>query len=202
MNILGINAFHGDSSAAIVCDGKLVAAIEEERFNRVKHWAGFPSESIRYCLETAGVQPGELDHVAVSFNPKANLSRKALFAIKNRPSLKSILDRLQRQGKSLTLMEQLAEALGVASADLNATFHNVEHHDAHIACGYYLSPFDDAAILSIDGMGDFVSTVTGTAKGLEYEKLNHVFYPHSLGYLYNAVTIYLGFPHYLSLIHI
>ncbi len=196
MNILGINAFHGDSSAAIVCDGQLIAAIEEERFNRVKHWAGFPAESIRYCLETAGIKPEELDHVAVSFNPKANLSRKALFAIKNRPSFKSILDRLQRQGKSLTLMEQVASSLGVNTEDLKATFHNVEHHDAHIACGFFLSPFDDAAILSVDGMGDFVSTVTATGRDFDYKKLNQVFYPHSLGYLYNAVTIYLGFPHY------
>jgi carbamoyltransferase len=196
MNILGINAFHGDSSAAIICDGQLVAAVEEERFNRVKHWAGFPAESIRYCLETAGVKPDELEHVAVSFNPKANLSRKALFAIKNRPSFKNVLDRLQRQGKSRTLMDQVAGALDIRSDELKATFHNVEHHDAHIACGFYLSPFDDAAILSIDGMGDFVSTVTATGNGLYYKKLNHVFYPHSLGYLYNAVTIYLGFPHY------
>jgi len=196
MNILGINAFHGDSSAAIVCDGQLIAAIEEERFNRVKHWAGFPAESIRYCLNAAGIKPEQLDHVAVSFNPKANLSRKALFAIKNRPSIKNIMDRLQRQGKSRTLMEQVAAALGANVDDLNPTLHNVEHHDAHIASGYFLSPFDDAAILSIDGMGDFVSTVTATGKDLAYRKLNQVFYPHSLGYLYNAVTIYLGFPHY------
>ncbi len=196
MNILGINAFHGDSSAAIVCDGKLVAAIEEERFNRIKHWAGFPAESIRYCLETAGIEPEQLDHVAVSFNPKANLSRKALFAIRNRPSLKNIMDRLQRQGKSRTLMDQLASAVDVAPDQITAQFHNVEHHDAHVACGFYLSPYSDAAILSVDGMGDFVSTVTATGNDLEFDRLNQVYYPHSLGYLYNAVTIYLGFPHY------
>ena len=196
MNILGINAFHGDSSAAIVRDGQLIAAIEEERFNRIKHWAGFPAAAIRYCLDSADLQPNQLDHVAVSFNPKANLSRKALFAIKNRPSIKNIMDRLQRQGKSLTLMEQLASALDVNWADLTATFHNVEHHDAHVASGFLTSPFDEAAILSIDGMGDFVSTVTATGKDLDCQKINQVFYPHSLGYLYNAVTIYLGFPNY------
>jgi carbamoyltransferase len=196
MNILGINAFHGDSSAAIVKDGQLVAAVEEERFNRVKHWAGFPIESIRYCLQAAGISAEQLDHVAVSFDPKANFGRKALFALWNRPSLKSILDRLQRQGNSLTLRDQLATGLGVSSDQIKATIHNVEHHDAHIASGFMVSPFEEAAILSIDGMGDFVSTVLATGKGNEYRKLHEVFYPHSLGFLYNAITIYLGFPHY------
>ena len=96
MNILGINAFHGDSSAAIVVDGKLIAAVEEERFNRIKHWAGFPADSIRYCLEVADLKPESIDHIAVSFNPKANFSRKALFALKNRPAIKNIMDRLAR----------------------------------------------------------------------------------------------------------
>jgi carbamoyltransferase len=194
--ILGINAYHGDASAALVVNGQLVAAVEEERFNRVKHWAGFPAESIRYVLEEGRIAVGEIDHVAVSFDPTANLGRKALFTIVNRPSLRSILDRLQRQGKSLSIGEQLAAACGVSESRLQAEIHNVEHHDAHLACGYLLSPFDEAAILSIDGMGDFVSTVTARGKGRKIEKLAEVFYPHSLGFLYNAVTIYLGFPHY------
>ena len=124
------------------------------------------------------------------------MGRKALFALVNRPSLRSILDRLQRQGKSLSLRQQLAAACGVPESAVRAEIHNVEHHDAHLACGYLLSPFDEAAILSIDGMGDFVSTVTARGNGRQIEKLAEVFYPHSLGFLYNAVTIYLGFPHY------
>jgi hypothetical protein len=101
--ILGINAFHGDASAALVVDGRLVAAVEEERFNRVKHWAGFPAASIRYVLEEGGIAARDIDHVAVSFDPKANLGRKALFALVNRPSLHSVIDRLRRQGKALSL---------------------------------------------------------------------------------------------------
>ena len=142
MKILGINAFHGDASAALVMDGQLIAAVEEERFNRIKHWAGFPAASIRYVLEEGGIAARDIDHVAVSFDPKANLGRKALFALVNRPSLRSVVDRLRRQGKSLSLRQQLAEACGVATADLRAEIHNVEHHDAHLACGYLLSPFD------------------------------------------------------------
>ena len=81
MRILGINAFHGDASAALVVDGRLLAAVEEERFNRVKHWAGFPAESVRYVLDEGNISIGDIEHVAVSFDPKANLGRKALFTI-------------------------------------------------------------------------------------------------------------------------
>jgi carbamoyltransferase len=196
MKILGINAFHGDSSAALVVDGQLVAAVEEERFNRIKHWAGFPAESIRYVLGEAGVSMADIDHVAVSFDPKANLGRKALFAVVNRPSLRSVVDRLRRQGKALSIRQQLADACNVALENVRAQVHNVEHHDAHLACGFLLSPFDSASILSIDGMGDFVSTVLAQGKGTDIQKIDEVFYPHSLGFLYNALTIYLGFPHY------
>jgi carbamoyltransferase len=97
MNIVGINAYHGDASAALVCDGQLVAAVEEERFNRVKHWAGFPAASIRWCLESAGLKPNDVDHVAVSFQPRANLWRRLLFVAGHRPSASAILDRLKRQ---------------------------------------------------------------------------------------------------------
>lgn len=196
MNILGINAYHGDASAALIIDGQLIAAVEEERFNRVKHWAGFPAQSIRYVLGEGHISADQIDHVALSFNPSANLGRKALFALTNRPSLKSVLDRLQRQGKSLSIRQQLAAACEIAEDRIGATFHSVEHHDAHLACGFLLSPFESAAILSIDGMGDFVSTVTAVGNGTKIEKRAEVFYPHSLGFLYNAVTIYLGFPNY------
>ncbi|MEO7297092.1 MAG: carbamoyltransferase C-terminal domain-containing protein [Verrucomicrobiota bacterium] len=196
MNILGINAFHGDSSAAIVIDGQLIAAVEEERFNRAKHWAGFPAESIRYCLREAGIHARDLDHVALSFNPKANLAKKALFTLANRPSIKSVLDRLQRQGKSLGIRGELAKACETNEDSVRAQIHNVEHHDAHIASGFFLSPFETAAVLSIDGMGDFVSTVQAIGEVTSYRKLNEVFYPHSLGFLYNAITLYMGFHNY------
>src|SRR5688572_25754405 len=141
--ILGINAYHGDASAALVVDGKLVAAVEEERFNRIKHWAGFPEQSIRWCLESAGVRAAELDHVALSFNPKANFARRIGFVIRNRPSLSAILDRLKRQGKTLGLEDQFAAAAGVPRASLRAVFHRIEHHQTHVAAGFLLSPFEE-----------------------------------------------------------
>src|SRR5688500_14244466 len=97
--ILGINAYHGDASAALVVNGELIAAVEEERFNRIKHWAGFPSQSIRWCLEKSGVTPREIEHVAISFNPRANLLKRLGFVAAHRPSLRAVSDRLKRQGK-------------------------------------------------------------------------------------------------------
>ncbi len=196
MIILGINAYHGDASAAVVVDGKLIAAVEEERYNRVKHWAGFPAESIRYCLEQAGVKMADVDHVALSFNPKANVVKKAAFALRYQVSLRTILDRLKRQGKSIGLRGQLAAAAGCGEGEIRADIHHVEHHAAHVASSFHLSPYDEAAILSVDGMGDFVSTLTAVGRGTGVQELGRVFHPHSLGFLYNVVTLYLGFPHY------
>ena len=196
MNILGINAYHGDASASLVSDGQLVAAVEEERFNRVKHWAGFPAESIRWCLERGGITAADLDHIAISFDPRANLGQRLRFVAANRPSIKAILDRLRRQGKTLGLEEQFAEAVGATRSDIKAKFHRVEHHQTHLAAGFLISPFDDAAILSIDGMGDFTSTLTAHASGRGWREFDRVWFPHSIGFLYTAVTMYLGFPYY------
>lgn len=196
MNIIGINAFHGDASAALVCDGKLVAAVEEERFNRIKHWAGFPEQSIRWCLESSGLNVRDIDHVAISFNPRANLLRRVGFVATHWPSPSSILDRLKRQGKTLGLEEQFARATGVDRSAIRAKFHRIEHHQTHVAAGFLISPFEEAAVLSVDGMGDFTSTLTAHAKGNDWTELNRVFYPHSIGFLYTAITMYLGFPYY------
>lgn len=195
-NILGINAFHGDASAALVIDGQLVSAVEEERFNRIKHWAGFPAESIRWCLQDAGVAATDIDHVAISFNPKANFLKRLGFVARHRPSFSAIMDRLKRQGKTLGLEDQFAKAVGIDRSSLKAQFHRIEHHQTHVAAGFLISPFDEAAVLSIDGMGDFTSTLTAHAKGTNWRELNRVFFPHSIGFLYTAVTMYLGFPHY------
>jgi carbamoyltransferase len=196
MRILGINAYHGDASAALVIDGRLVAAVEEERFNRIKHWAGFPAQSIRWCLETADVKPEDLDHVAISFDPRANLGKRIAFVAKNRPSLRAIADRLKRQGKTLGLEEQFAAAVRCNPNALKAKFHRIEHHETHVAAGFLISPFDEAAVLSIDGMGDFTSTLTALGKGTDWKEFDRVYFPHSIGFLYSAITMYLGFPYY------
>lgn len=196
MNILGINAYHGDASASLIQNGQLVAAVEEERFTRVKHWAGFPAESIRYCLKVGGIAPSELDGVAVSFNPKANLNRKLLFTLQQRPSLQSVLDKFNKQSKSLSLKENLADAFRCSPDEIRAPIYTLEHHTTHLAGSFFVSPFEQSAILSIDGMGDFVSTLSAAGKGNQLEYFSRIYFPHSLGYLYNALTLYLGFPAY------
>ena len=196
MNILGINAYHGDASAALVVDGQLVAAVEEERFNRIKHWAGFPAESIRWCLERAGIDATDIDHVAISFNPRANLGQRLKFVAMNRPSARAIIDRLRRQGKALALEDQFAEAVGMPRSEIRAKFHRIEHHQTHIAAGFLISPYEESAVLSVDGMGDFTSTLTAHAQGTNWKEFDRVWFPHSIGFLYTAITMYLGFPYY------
>ncbi len=196
VTILGINAFHGDASAALVVDGQLVAAVEEERFNRIKHWAGFPAQSINYCLDFGGIKASDLDHVAISTNPRANMWPKLRFLMQNRPSLQAVFDRFKRRGKTLDIFGQFATAVGLSREEVRAEFHFVEHHDAHVGAGFLISPFDEAAILSVDGMGDFTSNLTAYGNGNRWNEISRVFYPHSIGFLYTCITMYLGFPFY------
>jgi carbamoyltransferase len=197
MNILGINAFHGDASAALIKDGSLAAAIEEERLNRRKHCAGFPALAIRAVLESGGVSAGDIDHVAVSRDPKANLHKKILFAIQKRPSFTKIVkDRLANVAKVRGIEGELAKALGVEPRSLRARFHGVEHHKSHISSAFFISPFEEAACLSIDGFGDFVSTMRGVGRDRKLEIIDRIEFPHSAGLFYTAITQFLGFPRY------
>ncbi|HEX7329890.1 MAG TPA: carbamoyltransferase C-terminal domain-containing protein [Pyrinomonadaceae bacterium] len=196
MYILGINAYHGDAAAAIVRDGKLIAAAEEERFNRFKHAAGFPQEAIRYCLHVAGIGVEDLDHVGISRDPSAHLHKKILFAATRITKLNQIKDRLGNAAKVRDLKDELARVFGVSKKQLRARFHNVEHHRAHLASCFFVSPFDRAALLSIDGFGDFISTMWALGEGNSIDVLGQVEYPHSTGIVYTATTQFLGFPHY------
>jgi carbamoyltransferase len=189
--ILGLNAYHGDAAAALVVDGELVAAAEEERFNRIKHCAGFPAEAARWCLSDAGLEPSDLNHVAVSRDPRANLWPKLRRAVRTRPRyVKARLENARRVG---TVRDELERALG---SPVRAELHRVEHHHAHAASAFFVSPFEEAAILSLDGFGDFASTLLAVGRGNRFEVLDHVLFPHSLGILYTAVTQWLGFPKY------
>lgn len=215
MKILGINAYHGDASAALVVDGQLVAAVEEERFNRFKHCAGFPAESIRYCLQAGGIALDQVDHIGVSRDPSAHLHKKILHAAsrmargavgsggaastndKKRGGLLSMIgDRLANAAKVRDLRLELAHALSVDKDTIGAKLHNVEHHKAHLASAFFVSPFARAALLSLDGFGDFLSTLWGRGDGNAFETLGQVEFPHSTGILYTATTQFIGFPHY------
>jgi carbamoyltransferase len=190
MNILGINAYHGNASAAIVCGGKLIAAVEEERFNRVKYAAGFPAQAIRYCLKEAGLELSEIDHVGVPRNPFARLATKLLYALRM-PSFAR--ERAKVLTKFTGIPKALAQAFDVDPKALTAKFHRVEHHQAHLASSFFCAPFDQAALLSADGLGDFASTMWGTGSGNRMQIEGAVAFPHSLGLYYSAVTQYLGF---------
>src|SRR6476660_6766973 len=245
MYILGINAYHGDAAAALVKDGRIVAAAEEERFNRVKHCAGFPAEAVRYCLQTAGINIEDVEHIGISRDPSAHLHKKILFAAtraakqskqwavgsgqaatvaveedaesvtgkgsdqvrgnggpgsngqKRGPGIfRQVKDRLNNAGKVRDLKDDLALALATSKSSLRAQFHNIEHHRAHLASSFYVSPFERAALLSIDGFGDFISTMWAVGDGNSIDVLDQVEYPHSTGIVYTATTQFIGFPHY------
>lgn len=196
MIILGINTYHADASAALVVNGQLIAAAEEERFRRVKHWAGFPREAVWYCLEQAKVEFEAIDHIAVNRDPKANLLKKVLFAFGNRPSLGAVRDRLKNASKVRDLKEVMSKVLGVRREEIRAQIHHVEHHRAHMASTFYVSPFECAAVASVDGFGDFVSTMWGIGQGSRLKVQGAVTFPHSLGLFYLAMTQYLGFTSY------
>ena len=197
MHILGINAFHADASAAIVKDGVLICAAEEERFIRVKHCAGVPARAVEYCLKEAGIRFDQVNHIAISRDPKAHFFDKILYTLKKRPNITSLVkDRLTNAMQVKDVKRTLCEALGVDPPNVKARVHNVEHHRAHIASAFFVSPFREAAVLSLDGFGDFVSTMWGVGRGNRFDVENQVEYPHSLGIVYTAVTQWLGFPKY------
>ena len=192
--ILGLNAFHGDSAAALVRDGKLVAAAEEERFRRIKHWAGFPVSAIGYCLKEAGIRVSEIDHIALNQNSRANLMRKIGYFLTKRPNLNLVLSRIRNRRARTTIPDLLAQAF--PGETIRAKLHRVEHHLAHLVSASHVCPFDQAAVVSIDGFGDFSSAAWGAAVGSTISTYGRVYFPHSLGIFYQALTQYLGFPHY------
>jgi carbamoyltransferase len=192
--ILGLNAFHADSAACLVIDGKLVAAAEEERFRRLKHWAGFPRHAIAWCLAEAGLTLHDVDHVALNRDPNANMARKIAYVLRRRPSLSLLQQRLNNRKQWRDVAGLLAEAFPQDA--FKGAIHNIEHHEAHLASAFLVSPFEEAAVVSVDGFGDFSSAAWAMGEGNRMDVLGRVFFPHSLGILYEAVTQYLGFENY------
>lgn len=194
--ILGINAYHGDSSACLVIDGKLVCAIEEERIRRIKHWAGMPVESIKWCLEYAGVKMKDVDYIAIGRNPYAHITQKILRVLTKKPSFGFLKNRLSNAGNISGVKINICTALGIDESLFRAKIVKVEHHKAHLASSFFVSPFDNAVCISVDGFGDFVSSMRGLGNDNNIEVKDWVGYPHSLGIFYTAMTQFLGFPKY------
>jgi carbamoyltransferase len=194
MIILGLNAFHGDSAAALVRDGKLIAAAEEERFRRVKHWAGFPSKAIAYCLREAGLALSDVEHVAVNQDSRANFLRKLAYLVTQRPNLGLMLNRLKNRRARGNISELMAASF--SGQHLRGQVHQIEHHLAHLSSAFHVSPFEKAVVVSVDGFGDFSSAAWGVGNGKDVSIDGRVYFPHSLGIFYQALTQYLGFPYY------
>ena len=194
--ILGINTFHAGASAALIVDGQPVAAIAEERLNRVKYFAGFPKLSILRCLEIAGLSFSDIDFVAVGRDSSANLHKKLEFALRN-PAKMLNLARIRSKSKTFDdLGTMIAKECDIDPAKLRFKAHNVEHHLAHTASAYFASEWEHSAGITIDGSGDFVSCLMSECSGSEIKPLKRVFVPHSLGTLYTAVCQFIGYPKY------
>ena len=192
VKILGLNAFHGDASAALLVDGQLAFALEEERLNRIKHWAGFPALAARACLAQGG--PGPLEHVAISRDPRAHFWTKVGRLVTRPGDWRRSASRVKNTVDVARLGARLGEA-GIANAE-GVRVHFVEHHRAHLASAFFASPFDEAAVVSIDGFGDFSSVMWGVGRGNHIDVRGSVRFPHSLGQFYTAFTQLLGFPKY------
>ena len=170
-----------------------MAAAEEERFRRVKHWAGFPSQAIAYCLREAKLDLGDVTHVAVNRSGRANFFRKLGYVLTQRPSARLLAAKLRNRQKVASIADELAALPGRPFA---GSVVHVEHHRAHLASAFYASPFTDAVAVSIDGFGDFASAAWGVGSGTALALDGRVLFPHSLGIFYQAMTQYLGFPYY------
>jgi carbamoyltransferase len=190
MIILGINAYHANASAAIVGDGRLLAAVEEERLNRVKYAAGLPVRAMRYCLDRAGVKLSEVDHIAIPRDPWARWGTKLRYAIR---MPRFAFDRARVMARFAGIRDDLASAFEIAPENIRGQFHRIEHHTAHLASSYFVSPFERAAVLSADGLGDFASAMWAVGEGPRMRPLGEITFPHSLGMYYTALTQYLGF---------
>ena len=194
MYILGLNIFHADSSACIIKDGELVVAAEEERFRRIKHWSGFPSEAIRWCINDVGISISDLDHIAINQDLNANLSKKLIFTLKKPPNIKMLLDRFKNKRKRDNLKTYIES--NFPNEKFNGQIHSIEHHYSHLSSAFHPSPFKKAVVVSIDGFGDFASAAWGKGDGVDIKIDNQVYFPHSLGIFYQALTQYIGFPNY------
>ncbi len=197
MYILGLNAYHADSSAAIFKDGTMIAAIEEERFRRIKHWAGFPALAVAFCLKEAGIGLEQVDHIAIGRDPKAKYWRKWAYLLNHPTDIAGVLQRRRNAQKITSLEEEFAQIdKGVSRELVKNKIHYIEHHRAHLASAFFASPYEEAALLSIDGSGDFSTTMIGVGQGNHIAVWDSVDFPHSVGLFYTAFTQWMGFPHY------
>ena len=197
MKILGLNYFYHDSTACVVVDGKLVVAIEEERLTRVKHTYAFPYHSIKRCLEIAELEPGDIDAVAVSIKPTLHWGAKTAYALRHPTQAKSFVK--HELFRAISRQKEFRNWLKKTWPDARKRpkVHMVPHHIAHIAGSFFVSPYEKAALLSLDGSGEWATSFLGYGEGNSINCINESFFPHSLGSFYESVTEFCGFrPNY------
>ena len=189
--ILGINAFHADSSACIIINDKLIAAVEEERITRIKHDASFPINAILECLKISNLNENQITDIAFNTNPFSNLISKGFFFLKNfKLNKNNSLKRLRKKNNLSRIIKQKLHL------NKNVKFHFIEHHKSHIASAYYPSNFSIANGLSIDGSGDFVTFALAECNDRQIKIVEKINFPHSLGIFYHAMTQFLGYDKY------
>ncbi|RMG20088.1 MAG: carbamoyltransferase, partial [Deltaproteobacteria bacterium] len=195
--VLGLNTHHGDASAVLAGPKGPIAAIAQERIDRVKHSANFPADAIREVLRIAGADISDVTDIAVARDPNANLPQKLAYVARHGVSgLEMARRRLAVHRKVRSTAQEIADAMGIDEARIRADFHQVEHHLAHVASAFYWSPFERCAAFTCDGAGDFASNMFARCEGRRIEVLGRTYWPHSLGVFYSAMTQFLGFDRY------
>ncbi len=191
MDILGVSCYYHDAAAALLRDGQLVAAAEEERFSRIKHDYGFPKNAIRFCLETAGIRGADLDYVVFFEKPFRKLDRILATVLQTYPQSWKVFreSMITWMLDKLWVGSTLESELGIPSSKVLYS----EHHLSHAASAFLCSPFDEAAILTVDGVGEWVTATYGVGRGNDIRLIKQVDFPHSIGLLYSAFTAFLGF---------
>ena len=195
MNIytLGLNIYHADSSSCLMKNGRLVCAYEEERLNRIKHWAGIPFKAINECLKYGKINLTDIKVITINSNPYSNIKEKILYTINSKNLINDATSFFKRQTKKLTFKNELEKHF---KKKIKAKIIRYDHHLSHIASSYYLSGFKNATGISIDGFGDFCSLAIASCKNREIKILKRTFYPNSLGVFYEGITQVLGFNNY------
>jgi len=199
MRILGLSAFYHDSAAALVADGQIVAAAQEERFTRIKHDSGFPREAAAYCLEAAGLKLADVDYIAFYDKPFLKFERLLETYLAIAPhGFKSFSKALpvwlkEKLFMKRLLIDELGALAGGARKDIARLLLFAEHHQSHAASAFYPSPFEEAIVLTADGVGEWATTSVAIGRGTSLEMVKEIHFPHSLGLLYSAFTSYCGF---------
>ncbi len=194
--VLGINAYHAGASAALVVDGRIRIAIAEERLNRVKYFGGFPSNAIHACLRYCGLEFSDIDYVALGRDSAANLEKKVAYVIKHPLLVKNFVKLRSTANRAASLGEAIARECEVDPSRLRFRQVNVEHHLAHTASAYFVSGWDKAAGLTIDGSGDFVTCMFSECRGREIHPIHRIFVPDSLGSFYGMICQFIGYDKY------